>query len=326
MKRFALLTLLISIVALPTMAQTLLGATYTLDTGTSINYPEAWEAELQDDFVVISHTDISRAIVLDYPLVSQLIQTDPSLANAVGVVADQILQGNYDAEAITTFTVLGREAARYDISGGPNVAPGSIVAVRFTNERIGIIIAINVSSNILDPMVESFDNSSPADDNVAIPSRGGEPSTEPDGYIFQAQGRFTIPAGWSFAPSLLGENIEYVTLQTADDATIVLIFDLSNVLSNSLTLDTVVAESGINLQSDFGVRFSTGEFVRMDNREVYRYNVTINGQGGIMVVVHFDHGGTGLFIAYGDTTTYSSDINVLLGSFTDVGATLQYIQ
>jgi hypothetical protein len=327
MKRYALLLLVTLLVALPTLAQTALGATYTLDTGTSINYPDNWIAELQEDFVILSHTDLSRAIVLDYPLVSQLIQSDPSLTNAVEVVADQLSEGNYDAELITTFTILGREAARYDLVGDPTSPSGSIVAVRFSNERIGIVIAINITSNILDPMLESFDNTSPASDNVILQGRGSTaPLTAADGYIFQAQGRFSIPAGWSYIPAMLGENIEYVNLRTADATAGVLIFDLSNVISNNLTLDTVVAASGINFERDFGLGYDTGEFARQDNREVYRYAVTVNGQAGTMVVVHFDNGGTGLFVAYGNTAAHTHDINVLLGSFTDVGATLNYIQ
>lgn len=327
MKRFALVTLLLLLSTLPLHAQVGLGATYTLDTGTSIDYPQDWNAELQDSLVILSQSDISRAIIIDYPLVSQLITSDQTLADAVSVVADQVLGGDYDIELITPFTILGRNAARYDIAASGTTSPGSIVAVRFSNERIGIIIAININVSILNQMLESFDNTSPANDDAFIPSGGNTaPATESDTYFYQAGGRLIVPIGWSVVPRLLNNEIEYVTMQTADSSTTALVFDLSNVMGNSIALDSVVAASGINLQDEFGVAFNTGEFIRSDNRIVYRYNVTVNGQSGQMIAVHFDDGGTGLFVVYGNTTSYTSDINLILGSFNNLGALIDYLQ
>jgi hypothetical protein len=327
MKRFALLTLFVLLTASPALAQTNLDATYTLDTGTSINYPAAWNAELQDSFVILSPDEFSRAIILDYPIVGQIITPNQTLSDAVSAVADEIFAGEYDEERITTFTILEREAARYDIEETATTAPGSIVAVRFSNERIGMLIAINIDTNILEPMLASFDNTSPANDEAVVPTRGAtEASTVPDTYFFQAEGRFIIPAGWSYTPRVLNTTIEYVTLQADDNSTTAIIIELSNVVTDSAALDTVIAASGINLQEQFGITFSTGEFVRSDNRMAYRYNITVNGQAGAMTAVHFDEGGTGLFIAYGDTATYTHDLNMMLGSFTNLEALLDYIQ
>ncbi|MDQ7025322.1 MAG: hypothetical protein Q9P44_07155 [Anaerolineae bacterium] len=329
MKRFALITLLLILSTLPLHAQANLGATYTLDTGTSIDYPQNWSAEIQDNLVVLSQSDISRAIIIDYPLVSQLIASDQTLADAVSVVADQVFGGDYDADLIAPFTILGRNAARYDIAESPTASSGSIVAVRFSNERIGIIIAINVNNSIFNQMLESFDNTSPANDNAFIPSGGSTvPATESDTYFYQAGGRLIVPIGWTVVPRMVNNEIEYVTLQTADTSTTALAFDLSNVLGNSIILDRVVAASGLNLQGEFGVAFNieTGEFIRSDNRIAYRYPVTVNGQAGQMIAVHFDDGGTGLFIVYGNTRSYTSDIHLILGSFNNLGSLLNYLQ
>jgi hypothetical protein len=329
MKRFALVTLLLILSTLPLHAQANLGATYTLDTGTSIDYPQHWDAELQDNLVVLSQNDISRAIVIDYPLVSQLITSDQNLADAVSVVADQVFGGDYNADLIAPFTILGRNAARYDIAESPTASPGSIVAVRFSNERIGIIIAINVNNSIFNQMLQTFDNTLPANDNAFLPAGGNTaPATESDTYFYQAGGRLIVPIGWTVVPRLLNNDIEYVTLQTADSLTTALVFDLSNVLGNSIALDSVVAASGLNLQGEFGVAFNTGtgEFIRSDNRIAYRYNVTVNGQAGQMVAVHFDDGGTGLFIVHGNTASYTADISLILGSFNNLGALINYLQ
>ena len=228
MKRYALLTFLILLFALPAFAQADI-TTYILDSGTSIDYPSGWDAEQSDNLVILSRRDISRAVIIDHPVVSELtIDVEPSLMAAVAVVANEVLSGDYDADLITTFDVAGRDAARYDLEGGSDNIPGSIVAVRFSNDRIGMIIAINVSEGTLIRMLESFDNTQAANNAAPLPSqRQSAPLASPDAHIFRAAGRITIPAGWSVDRNLLNNAIEYLTLTTADSSTTALAFDLS---------------------------------------------------------------------------------------------------
>jgi hypothetical protein len=152
------------------------------------------------------------------------------------------------------------------------------------------------------------------------------PSNIPDAFIFRAAGRFIVPAGWSFTPNRLDNNVEYVQLETADGAATVFIFDISPVVGDSVPYEAVISASGLDLQSELGISLSSGEMVRLDGRDAYRYALTVNGQSGTLLVVRFDNGGAGLVIAYGATDTYAADINVLIGSFNNLGVLVNYIQ
>lgn len=326
MQKLTTLLLVLLLLAAPAAAQTSLGETYTTDTGTTIDYPLGWTVELADNLVILEQSNSSRVVLIDYPLVSALSnyqQTD--LDALVEIVANEILNSDIDTASIFFDTVFNRELARYDVPTRTN-ASGAVLAVRFSNDRIGMLVSINVSENTLQGMLSTFDNSTPASDDVVGTANV---ATEASSFIFRSGGRFSYPAGWSATPRRSG-NIEYVNLRAPNDAAAIVLFDITERVAANTPLNGVLADADLNLAQNFAITVDEGfaEAVTIGNREALRYQATIFVDGdtyaGHVTVLEYSDNGIGIAVAYGALDTFALDINLVIGSFNNLGALLDF--
>src|SRR5688572_6671217 len=109
-----LLFCLLAILALPAFAQEL-DETYTLDTGTQIDYPSNWDAEESDGLLILTG-GTAPVIVVDYPLFSSIVvdEDENIAAIAVETIANEILSDEIDPDDIYFFEADEREVAAYD--------------------------------------------------------------------------------------------------------------------------------------------------------------------------------------------------------------------
>lgn len=326
MKRLLTLILLLLLFAVPTLAQS--AQTYTLNTGTSINYPDGWNAEVSDNLVILTLGEFSRAIVIDYPVVEMLTNnTETTLTNALLALGRDVLEVNITQSEIENYTVAGRLAERWNTQASGSAL--SLIAVNFDNGGIGMLITVGVSDLTLDEMVASFDNTNPLSAvNASTP--GNIAAMDSSRLIFLNDGaRFTLPQGWT--GNIQATEITDIFRLAANegDAQAVLI-NLLRVVNDNTALEDVLDASGLN-NADFGIEYTLGAAtpVTIGDHAGLRYALDVTSAGqrisGEIVIVQYSEGGYGFFLAYGaDLETFRSDLNILLGSFNNALYGLDY--
>lgn len=315
MKKAIALLVVFLILAVPTMAQDTVPETYTTDAGTNINYPRGWQAELVDNLVIISEGQGQQAIIIDYPLLSVLSETEEiTPLRVLEFFVRDVADLQFDQRALSTLEVQTREAVRYDVSTADGL-PSSIFAVRFSNDAVGMVIFFGVNEGTIDAMLNTFNNSSAAQDVQTANS--GSITTQRTGlYLFRdGAGRFAFPPGWQLTSQRSGD-IEYAVLGSPDAALNAVVADLSTVV----TLDTAVSEvlnaTNLDFETTFGVDLAVGlgEFVVLGDHSGVRYEVDVVVDGetlaGDLTVIEYSEGGFGLVLLYGDLEAYS-DVQTL---------------
>jgi len=333
MKYVSLFFLALVFAALPTLAQDELSETYTLDTGTTIDYPGDWDVEESDtdDVVIFSLGTQSRAIVLDYPIVSALtLEQTISLEGSIQVLARELLNVSIGTAEVENFDIDERDIVRYDASGQNSRV--SFVAVRFRNDTVGMIISIGIDESTLIGMVASFDN-------VAVPQMpsradindGARISERPGVFIFQSGGRFTYPAQWVYRPARV-DGLEYVALTAPDESLSAITIGLSDLTPQSTPLRDVFDAVDLDFEALFGLSFqilNTEEVHIGDHSGVhYELRVTENGQrfDGELVIVRYNAGGFGLALYYGaGMDRYAAERNLISSSLNNSNHGLQYL-
>ena len=327
MKRLLTLVLL-SLFALPALAQDST-QTYTLNTGTSIDYPDGWIAETSDDLVILSLGQSSRAIVIDYPIVDVLTNNiDTTLTNSLLALGREALEVEIAQSDIEPFAVGERSAVRWT-TRSDNGSPLSLVAINFDNGSIGMLLTVGVSELTLLDMVASFDNSQPALEATSTPM-GQIMAPDRDSLFFFNDGaRFTLPQGWSGNLQRL-DPTSVMRLVAPDSSVEAVLMNLLTVVSEDTALADVLDATGFDgrlLALNYVI--TNSEAIRIGNRDGLRYtlDVTIEGNQvmGELVITEYSDGGFGLVLAYGTgLETFRSDLNILIGSLNNALYGLDY--
>lgn len=310
----------------PSQAQPSDASTYRWESGTRIDIPNNWVVDDSGDFFVMG-TGSTRVLVIDYPQIGRLIPaSNPTLNQLVRTVSAALLDVEPQRGQIAPFIVSGRTGARFDLRASENAAQTAVIAVRFSNDEIGILIAIDVPNSTLNDLLRSFDNTAEA------AMRGDtEGEYALSAHLFSAGGRVLYPTAWSAVPGIDGRR-PFLRLQSPDEALFAILFDLSNEVDDSSSLRAVLAEANIDFDTRFdGIALESriAETFRIDGRSALRY--TISAQPfdevllGELYIVSFRDSGTGLLAVYGDLATYRREIETLLASFDRLGSLLDYV-
>lgn len=323
MKRFLILILL-CLWVLPVAGQDL-DARYEFETGTVIDYPSDWTDEEADQLLILAAPNSSQIIVLDYPVVNIFLTENPefSASDAVESITNELLGDEIDPTEIYSFELDGREVTAYDIE---LAVSGNVYAIEFSNGALGILVLVAIEEDLGLDILASFDNTEEVQNDVAIPSNSVTRNV-PGAYIFQADGRFILPANWGIEARLLDE-IEYAVLSAPDgDNATVMLFDLSNTLTSGTDLDVVLDELDIDWDDDFSFEIdNSADAYAFGDREAIRYELSVDGQDGSLIILRFTNNAIGLVAIYGDDTdNYAQDINQLVGSFNNLGSLLEFI-
>ena len=326
MKRFFALLLLLVLV-FPVIAQSDDFDTYEFETGTTLDYPDDWDSELVDGILVLTDSDTSQVLAIDYPFVFTLSDDgeEPTLEEAVEILTNILLDTTIDTDEIYTFKSGGRDVAAYDFNFALS---GSIYAVEFTNGAIGMLAIIEVDEDIENIMLESFDNSEEVVNDVALPSgRSSEARDVPSVFLLQNNQRFVVPAGWELNVRQR-DDIQYAILTIPDDDVTVQLFDLSETVTSGTELEDVLEETGIDWEDDFGFEIDDdADDYNFSDREAISYDVEVDGSDGTLIILRFADDAIGMAVIFGDDIDdYETEINQLLGSFNNLGAVLNFIQ
>ena len=326
MKRALIILCLSVIFVFPVMAQDSFTTYEFEDTGTTIDYPDSWDAELTDQILILTAGEGRQVLVLDYSLISLFLFETPDFlaADAVAVIAEEVVSSPINEAEIYDFEIDDRVVTAYDINLGVN---GSVLAIEFSNGAFGILITVEIEEAIVDEMLRSFDNNNDVVDDVAV-SGSSEANLVPSAYIFQGNGRLIYPAGW-IVQARLREDVQYVVLSAPNDeqATVVL-FDLSEAVTSGTALVDALDEVGIEWADTFAFDIDDdSDTYTFGDREAIVYDLEVDDAEGYLVVLRFDDESIGVVAVYGDDTDdYDTDIAQLIGSFNNLGALLQFIQ
>lgn len=328
MQKIIVSLMFLLVFAFPVAAQTSLGESYTTDVGTTIDYPIGWTLELEDNLVVLTQGSSSRIVMLDYPLVSLLAnnRTVP-LDSLVEIVANEVIGSAIDSDRILFDTVFNRELARYDIPTRGSNASSAVVAVKFSNNRIGMLVSINVRETTFQSVLSTFDNINPTSDDIILQTRIAQSA---EAFIFPSGGRFSYPAGWSYTPQRRS-GIEYVTLSAPDNGAAMILFDTSERVGESVALDDVLETANLRLAQQFAITLddTTARTTAIGSREGLRYDATVSQRGETydaeVTILRYSDNGVGIFVAYGNLAAYAPDINLVLSSFNNLGAILNFV-
>lgn len=330
MKKSLSLVLVLFLLAIPTLAQDALDATYTLDTGTRIDYPGTWDAELVDELVIISRSDSQQIIIIDYPLLTDFAQIGADTPRTVlEVFVRDIAEIGFDQDALSSFDIQAREAVRYDVPTNNGLA-SSIFAVRFSNEAIGMVLFFGVPDVTIAAMMDSFNNEEPASETATV--RTGDFVAQRDGVYFfsEGAGRFAYPAGWRLSADLSGD-IEYATLTAPDQGFRAVVADLTPVVTRDTATAEVLDVTNLNFETTFGLDLvrGMGEVIQIGDHSGVRYDARVMQDGyetaAEVIVVRYSEGGFGLLIAYGDLDAYADVQTALLGSLNNKFYGLRHI-
>jgi hypothetical protein len=317
-----LLFLLVTVLAFPALAQTL-DDTYTLDTGTQVNYPSNWDAEEADGLLILTRND-SRVLIVDYPLFSSIVvdQEEDVAAFAVEVIANEILGDEINPDEIYFFDSSdGRAVAAYDFD---EAVSGSLFAIEFTNGSMGMLIAVNVDEDFALEMLASFDNTEEISDDVSVSTR--EASDKPSLYIFEHEGRFLLPANWTLETRRY-VDLQYTIVHSPDEDLTAMLFDLSALLPSGTELADVYEASEIDWEDNFGFELTDdAEAYNIGEREAIAYPIEVGRDDGLFIVLRFRNDSIAAAIVYGELDDYESELAFLLGSFNDLNASLELIQ
>jgi hypothetical protein len=315
------LFLLLSVLALPAFAQDL-DETYTLDTGTQVNYPSNWDAEESDGLLIFTR-NVSRVIVVDYPLFSSIVvdAEEDVAAIAVELISNEILSDEIDPEAIYFFEADGREVAAYDFD--ESVA-GSVFAIEFTNGSMGMLIVINVDDDFALEMLESLDNTEEIADDVSVSS--SEAGDSPALYLFQQEGRLLYPAGWRLE-SRRNVDLEYVVINPPDEDFTALLFDLSAVVPSGTDLNDVYEASAIDWEDSYNFELrDEAEPYDIGEREAIAYPIEADNEDGLFIILRFRNNSIASIIVYGALEDYEEELAFIVGSFNNLDASLDYMR
>lgn len=317
--------LLLLLITFPVLAQNDDYTSYEFDTGTTLDYPAEWDAELDQGILALTLNSETQALIIDYPIIYTLSEAEANISGraAVEILANIFLETEIDRRDIYEFKIGVRNIVAYDTRNR-----GSFFAVEFSNMATGMLVTIGINDDLENDLLVSFDNSEEINPGLFLPAVDGNVTrTTPVVYVFESDQRVMIPVGWNIA---LSENdtSPVLILTVPDSDTRLQLLDLSTSVARNTDLEAVLDTVDIDLEETLDMEITSGAIDTVfSDREAISYDVLVDGVEGQLIVLRYADNDIGLVLVSGsDNAPYQLEISQIIGSFNNFAVALALIQ